>query len=305
MSLESRPKCPECNSIDLQREYEKGEVICNGCGLVVDQNIIDHGAEWRAFDSEQMASRARTGAPLTNLLHDQGLSTTIGWKNKDSSGRNVASGQRAQLYRMRKWQQRINVGTGRERNLAIALTELNRVAGELELPKKIREAAAVVYRRAVDRGLIRGRSIEGVVYASLYIACRQCSVPRSFEEISHAGVIDRKEMAKIYRFITRELDINLAPTTPVDYIPRFCSSLGLSGRVEIKARDLIREVMDMRVTSGKSPLAMAGAAIYIASVLEGERKTQREIGEAVGVTEVTLRNNYKLIAQNLRIEITW
>jgi len=302
---ENEARCPECNSSDLQREYERGEVICNGCGLVIDQNIIDHGAEWRAFDSEQMASRTRTGAPLTNLIHDQGLTTTIDWRNKDSSGRNVAPGQRAQLYRLRKWQQRIKMGNARERNLAMALIELNRVAGELELPKKIREAAAVVYRRAVDEGLVRGRSIEAEVHASLYIACRQCSVPRTLEEISQAGFTDRKEIAHAYKIITRALKMNLSPTSPADYLPRFCSSLGLGGKVECRAREILEEVMNMGAISGKSPIALAGAAIYIASVLEGDGKTQKEVGRVAGVTDVTLRNNYKWMARKLSIEMIW
>jgi transcription initiation factor TFIIB len=297
-------KCPECGSTDLYHDYERAEVICNQCGLVVDEDLVDEGPEWRAFDNEQAEKRSRTGAPMTYLIHDMGLSTTIDWRNKDSSGRDIPSQQRAQLYRMRKWQQRIRVSNAKERNLTIALTELNKIASKLDLPKNVREAAAVVYRKAVDKGLIRGRSIEGVVAACLYIACRRCSVPRTLDEIAEASMMDRKEIGRIYRFILRELGINLSPTTPLDYIPRFCSSLGLSREVQMKAMDILNKAMNLQLTSGRGPTGVSAAAIYIASVLVGERRTQQEISEVAGVTEVTIRNRYKEIAEKLEIEIT-
>ncbi len=297
-------KCRECGGTDLYHDYDRAEIICNNCGLVVDYNMIDSGPEWRAFDSEQVVKRTRTGAPLTYLIHDKGLSTTIDWRNKDSSGRDIPSKQRAQLYRMRKWQQRIRVSNAKERNLTIALTELNKIASKLDLPKNVRETAAVVYRKAVDKGLIRGRSIEGVVAACIYAACRKCLVPRTLDEIAEAAMIDRKEIGRIYRFTLRELGINLSPTTPIDYIPRFCSALGLSKDVEIKAIDILNKAMNMQLTSGRGPTGVAAAAIYIASVLIGERRTQQEISEVAGVTEVTIRNRYKEIAEKLEIEIT-
>ena len=149
-------------------------MVCETCGLVLDDAFIDQGPEWRAFDSEQREKRARTGAPMSMLIHDKGLSTMIGWKNKDSYGKSIPTRNRAQLYRLRKWQRRIRVSNATERNLAFALSELDRMASGMGLPRNVRETAAMVYRRAVTKNLIRGRSIEGVVAASLYAACRQC-----------------------------------------------------------------------------------------------------------------------------------
>lgn len=272
--------------------------------MVVDQDIIDSGPEWRAFDNEQAMKRSRTGAPLTYLIHDKGLSTAIDWRNKDSAGRDIPSKQRAQLYRIRKWQQRIRVSNAKERNLTIALTELNKVASKLDLAKNVRESAAVIYRKAVEKGLIRGRSIEGVVAACIYAACRRCSVPRTLDEIAEASMMDRKEIGRIYRFVLRELGMSLQPTTPVDYVPRFCSSLNLSRDVQMKAVDILNKAMEMQLTSGRGPTGVSAAAIYIASVLVGERRTQQEISEVAGVTEVTIRNRYKEIAEKLEIEIT-
>ncbi len=296
--------CPECGSRSLTKDYERAEVICNDCGLVIDEKIMDMGPEWRAFDFEQRAKRSRVGAPMTYTIHDKGLSTVIDWRNKDSYGKDIAPRKRAQIYRLRKWQQRIRVSNATERNLAVALTELDRVASRLALPKNVRETASVVYRKAVEKGLIRGRSIEGVAAASLYAACRQCMVPRTLDEIADSAKLNRKEIGRTYRFVSRELSINLKPTTPIDYVPRFGSELKLSGEVQSKAIEILRKAMDQELTSGRGPTGVSAAAIYIASVLFGERRTQREVADVAGVTEVTIRNRYKELAERLDIEIT-
>jgi transcription initiation factor TFIIB len=162
----------------------------------------------------------------------------------------------------------------------------------------------MVYRKAVERGLIRGRSIEGVSAASLYAACRQCKVPRTLDEIADAAKLNRKEIGRTYRLMSRELSINLKPTTPIDYVPRFGSELTLSGEVQSKAIEILKKAMDQELTSGRGPTGVSAAAIYIASVLLGERRTQREVADVAGVTEVTIRNRYKELAERLDIEIT-
>jgi transcription initiation factor TFIIB len=296
--------CPECNSKSLTKDYERAEIVCNDCGLVIDEKIMDTGPEWRAFDYEQRVKRSRVGAPMTYTIHDKGLSTVIDWRNKDSYGKDIAPRERAQIYRLRKWQQRIRVSNATERNLAFALTELDRVASRLTLPRNVRETAAVVYRKAVEKGLIRGRSIEGVAAASLYAACRQCKVPRTLDEIADSAKLNRKEIGRTYRFVSRELSISLKPTTPIDYVPRFGSELSLSGEVQSKAIEILRKAMSQELTSGRGPTGVSAAALYIASVLLGERRTQREVADVAGVTEVTIRNRYKELAERLDIEIT-
>ncbi len=303
MDVEYVISCPECGGKSLTKDYERAEIICNDCGRVVDENIIDFGPEWRAFDSEQMNKRSRTGAPMNYLVHDRGLSTTIDWRNKDSSGRPIASKKMAQLYRIRKWQQRVRISNAKERNLAIALVELSKLSSKLNLSKNVRETAAVVYRHALDKGLIRGRSIEAVATACVYAACRQCKVPRTLDEIAEASRISRKEIGKAYRYISRELGFNLNPTTPIDYIPRFCSELNLDKDVQLRAVEISEKAMDKELTSGRGPTGVSAAAIYIASVLMGARRTQKEVADVAGVTEVTIRNRYKEIAECLEIEL--
>ena len=217
--------CPECGSRHIVRDYERAELVCEDCGLVLDDNFIDQGAEWRAFDSEQSDKRARTGSAMTFTIHDKGLSTEISWKNKDSYGKSIPTRNRAQMYRLRKWQKRVRVSNATERNLAAALSELERLSSAMGLPRNVRETAALIYRKAVQKNLIRGRSIEGVVASSVYAACRQCGVPRTLDEVSDYSRIKRKEIGRTYRFMTRELKLKLLPTKPQDYIQRFCSEL--------------------------------------------------------------------------------
>ncbi len=233
-------ECPECKSHTLVRDYERAELVCSDCGLVIDENFIDQGPEWRAFDHDQRMKRSRVGAPMTYTIHDKGLSTMIDWRNRDSYGKTISSKNRAQLYRLRKWQRRIRVSNATERNLAFALSELDRMASALGLSRNVRETAAVVYRKAVDKNLIRGRSIEGVAAAALYAACRQCNVPRTLDEIAEVSRVSRKEIGRTYRFVSRELALKLMPTSPIDYIPRFCSGLNLKGEVQAKGIEILR-----------------------------------------------------------------
>jgi transcription initiation factor TFIIB len=295
--------CPECGGRQLVHDRERAELVCQSCGLVIDDEFIDRGPEWRAFDADQRQKRARTGAPMTLTIHDKGLSTMIDWRNRDSYGRSISSKNRAQLYRLRKWQRRIRVSNATERNLAFALSELDRMASALGLPRNIRERSAVVYREAVDKNLIRGRSIEGVAAATLYAACRQCSVPRTLDEIAEVSRVSRKEIGRTYRFVSRKLGLRLLPTSPMDYVPRFCSGLTLKGEVQGRTIEILRQASERELTSGRGPTGVAAAAIYIASILGGERRTQREVAEVAGVTEVTIRNRYKELAEKLDIEI--
>jgi len=301
--IEEIAQCPECGSSHLSKDYSRAELVCGSCGLVLDEDIIDHGPEWRAFDSEQREKRARTGAPMTYTIHDKGLSTVIGWKNRDSYGKAIPTRNRAQLYRLRKWQRRTRISNATERNIVIALSELDRMASSLSLPRTVRETAAMIYRKAALKKLVRGRSIEGVTTAALYAACRQCHVPRTLDEISNIAHISRKEIGRNYRYVSRELRLKLLPTSPEDYISRFCSELKLSGDVRAKTVEILREAAHRELTSGRGPTGMAAASLYIASVLCGERRTQREVAEIAGVTEVTIRNRYKELTKKLDMDI--
>lgn len=297
-------QCPECGSTKLMRDYECAEIVCMNCGFVIAAKLADRGPEWRAFDDEQRAKRARVGAPLTYTIHDKGLSTMIDWHDRDIYGKRLSPGQKAQIYRLRKWQRRIRVSDATERNLAFALSEISKIANTLNLPKNILETASVIYRKAVKEHLIRGRSIQGVTSAAIYVACRQCGLARTLEEIAHASNINKKEVGRSYRFLIKELNYFIPPLKPSQYITKFSNQLTMQGKVEEIAHKILTTARDLKLTSGRGPTGIAAAASYIASVLTGERKTQREIAEIAQVTEVTIRNRYKELVDRLMFEIT-
>lgn len=281
----------------------RAEVSCQKCGLVIEDNIIDRGQEWRAFDSEQRAKRTRVGAPMTFTISDKGLTTTIDSKNKDINGRNIPERNRDQMYRLRKWNKKLRIsGTG-ERNLALALSELERQSSRMAIPRSIREDAALIYRTAAKNNLVRGRSIEGIVAASIYTACRRGGIPRTLDEVSQASKITKKQIGKNYRFLARQLNIKLRPTSPADYVPRFASQLGLSGVVQSKAISIINQSKEHGLLTGREPTGVAAATLYISSVLLGEKRTQKDVAEIAGVTEVTVRNRYKELTEQLDLGV--
>jgi transcription initiation factor TFIIB len=297
-------KCTECGSSNLKRDSDRGEIVCQNCGLVIEENLVQEGPEWRAFDAEQRASRARTGAPLKYMSPNKGLVTEIDQYNRDVRGGKIAPSQQAQLYRMRKWHKRASISNSVERNLAIALTELNRVASHLGLSESIREAAALLYRKCVERGLIRGRQIESDVSAVIYAICRQFGIPRTLDEIAAVAEIPKKEIGRTYRLITQELELKVPLTNPRFYITRFVTALRLSGQTQEKSVELLDQAIEKGLISGRGPMGVAAAAVYIASVLTGERRTQKEVADVAGVTEVTIRNRYRELKKALGLKVS-
>ncbi len=295
--------CPECNSTDIVRDYTKGEIICRNCGLVIMENLEDLGPEWRSFDTEQKERRARAGSPITLMKPNKGLVTEIDQYNRDIRGSKIAASQHAQLHRLRKWHKRISVVTSVEKNLAIALSELDRVGSMLGLPNNVKEAAANIYRKAVKKELIRGRLIESVVAGVIYAVCRIYGIPRTLEEISKASGIEKKEIGRAYRFLKRELDIEIPLTDPSTYVPKFATALGLSPKVQETAVQIIRKALKKGLISGRGPTGVAAAALYIAATIEGERRTQKEVADIAGVTEVTIRNRYRELNKELGLNL--
>ncbi|MFQ3284087.1 MAG: transcription initiation factor TFIIB [Natronomonas sp.] len=291
-STEDVTTCPECDA-RLEADSEHGETVCTECGLVVEEDEIDRGPEWRAFDSAEKDQKSRVGAPTTNMMHDKGLSTNIGWQDKDAYGRQLSTRQRQKMQRLRTWNERFRTRDSKERNLKQALGEIERMASALGLPENVRETASVIYRRALDENLLPGRSIEGVSTAALYTAARQAGIPRSLDEIERVSRVDRMELTRTYRYIIRELNLEVKPADPESYIPRFVSDLDLSDEVERRARELIEAARGDGILSGKSPVGLAAAAVYASALLCNEKVTQNDVSEVADISEVTIRNRYK------------
>ena len=294
--------CPECGNNNLILDESRAEIICNLCGLVLYQRIIDNGPEWRAFSSEEANKKVRVGAPTTLTLHDKGLSTMIGWKNKDAFGKNISPKMKADVYRLRKWHIRTRTNKSIDRNLAYAMNELDRFSSQLNLSKELKESAAHIYRKMVLKNLIRGRSIEAMLIASIYAACRINNIPKTIDDFIEFASVDKKKIARCYRLILSELKISIKVSSPVNFIPRFCADLNLSGSTQNRAVEILKLAKKYRLTAGKAPTGFAGAALYVAAIQEGERRTQREISIAAGVTEATIRNRYKELVNYLKMQ---
>lgn len=290
--------CSECGGQQFEEDSSKGELICISCGTVIDENRIDESAEYRAFNAEEKEKKARAGQPLTYTKHDMGVSTEIG----KGSGElyKVSGNKRAQYYRLRKWHKRLT--KSKDRNLGFALSELNSMISNLNLPESVHEEVARLYEKSVDQGLVRGRSMESIISAIIYIVARKQGTPRTLDEISDASGIEKREIGRAYRYVARELGLRILPAKPQDYVPRFAGKLQLSGEVQARARQILKEARERDLLSGKGPTGLAAAALYIAAVLEGEKRTQREVADVVGVTEVTIRNRYKELAEKLGLE---
>ena len=296
-------KCPECGSSNLVHDYDTGETVCGDCGLVVYEQMMDKGPEWRAFTQEEKASRSRVGVPTSYSVHDKGLSTAISQVDRDAFGRKLPLSTRLQMWRLRKWQIRSRVHSSIDRNLAQAMAELDRLSDKVYIPPPIKEKAAVTYRKALDKGLVRGRSIAAIAAAALYAACRGSGTPRTLREIAEASLVDKKDVARCYRLLLRELDVHMPIADPLTYVSKIAERTGISGRTQGLAIQILREARNKRAAAGKDPMGLAAAALYIACLKNNEKKTQKDIAEAAGVTEVTVRNRYKTLKKQLKLEL--
>ena len=296
-------KCPECTSKNLIHDYDTGETICGDCGLVLYEQMLDKGPEWRAFTQEEKASRSRVGMPTSYSVHDKGLSTAISQVDRDAFGRKLPLATRLQMWRLRKWQIRSRVHSSIDRNLAQAMAELDRLSGKVSISPPIKEKAAVIYRKALDKGLVRGRSINSIVAAALYAACRGSGTPRTLREIAEASLVDKKDVARCYRLLLRELDVQMPIADPLTYVSKIAEKNGISGKAQGAAIAILREARRKRAAAGKDPMGLAAAALYIACLQHNEKKTQKDIAEAAGVTEVTVRNRYKALKEQLNLEL--
>lgn len=298
-----RNVCSECGG-DLIEDESQGELVCSDCGLIDDDVVIDRGPEWRAFDANERDTKSRVGAPTTKTMHDKGLSTNIGWQDRDANGNALSASQRTKMNRLRKWNERYKTEDSKDRNLKHALGEIQRMASALGLSKQVEETAGVLYRRCLDKDLLPGRSIEGVSTACLYAAARQCNTPRTLDEFYPVSRIgddkgnspdSTSSIDRTYRYVMRELNLEIKPVDPRKYLNRILNDLPVESKEAIRARaeEIISAAEDENLHSGKSPTSLASGAIYAASLLENERVTQREIAKVANSTEVTIRNRYQ------------
>lgn len=290
-------KCTECGSINLTYDPHLGEVICNDCGLVVEEKMVDTGIDMQGkFDKSE--KKGRGGAPMSMQKFDKGLTTNVG---EISDIYKLDPGQTRKFLRLKKWQERVS--TSIERNLRLAMAELRVISSYLNLPNVVRDEASRIYNYVLQRGLVRGRSMESVIASCLYAACRSYNIPRTLDEMATASDVERKEIGRTYRFIIRKLGgIKIKQSSPKDYISRFSSVLKLSPKTQNDALKVLKDAEGAELTSGRGPAGIAAAALYVAALINDEKKTQREVADIAGITEVTIRNRYKELIERLDLE---
>lgn len=296
-------RCTECGSSDLVKDYEKGEIACRSCGLIVSEISFDRGPEWRAFAQEEKEARKRVGVPISYSVHDKGLPTVISHIGQDAFGRKLSPETIQQMYRLKKLQYRVHTYSSFDRNLAQAMLELDRLTSTLHVSKPVQERAALIYRKALREDLVRGRSIAAIAAASIYAACRLMKTPRSLREIAQVSKVKRGDIARCYRLLVKVLDLKMPIPDPVDCMAKIASRINCSSRIQQRALELLKIAKEKRLVTGKAPAGLAASTLYIACVEAGEHRTQKEIADAAGVTEVTLRNRYKALKTALNLNV--
>src|SRR5918912_432736 len=301
INMKSSTICSICyKNSSLVTDQESGEIICSNCGMVFSEKAQEIGRpEWRAFNAEEVNDRSRIGMPTSLARHDMGLSTIIGRTDKDASGYKIDAAMRSTMERLRTWDFRTQAHTPTDRNLRQAFSELDRLKDKLGVSDAVIEKTAYIYRKAQERGLVRGRTISAMVGAALYIACRETGASRTLKDIAETGNIKRKDLARIYRLVVMELDLKIPLVDPQKCIVKISNKANLSERTKRIAMVIMKDVTKSGISAGKDPMGLAASVLYLACLNTGETKTQTDIADAAGVTEVTVRNRYKNLKSQL------
>jgi transcription initiation factor TFIIB len=307
---ELQTDCPECQSA-LIDDIHNGEKICSGCGLVAMEQMSDYGPESRVTNLEDKMKLARATGQTTYSQHDLGIRTEIALGTKDFSGKTINSEVANQMYNLRKWQTRIRVSSPRERRLANILSKIGETCQSLSLSRNVIESASMIYRNFEGQFEAKGKSVSCMSAATIYMACKQCDVVRSLDEICKATGSSKDEKmnvkltAKYYRMLVMELGSNTAPVVTLDkYISKIANLAKLEVRVERLAAEIAEKTQDHSLADGKAPNGLAAAYLYIASTLLGQSILQRDVSSIAGITEVTIRNRCKEILTLYKMKIT-
>ena len=290
VAANSTPSCLRCGKNSLLTDDVTGEQFCSKCGYVVSEKSQESGPEWRSFQKDGGADPARTGAPSSLMIHDMGLSTVINPLNKDASGKPLSTSMKSTIERLRTWDSRSQAHTSSERNLRQALNEMSKLKDKLALTDLVIEKSAYIYRKSLEKKLVKGRSIQGLVGACMYAACRNTETPRTLQDIANGMNVRKKDIARCYRLIFRELELKMPVIDPVKGVSRIASIAKLSEKSKRIAIQILNQAKDSGLVAGKDPMGIAAASLYLACINTGEIKSQKEISIASGITEVTIRN---------------
>jgi len=298
VTFDPTSKCIRCGKSSLLTDAETGEQFCAKCGFVISEKSQASGPEWRSFQKDGGPDPTRTGAPTSLTIHDRGLSTVINPQNKDASGKPLSASMKSTIERLRTWDSRSQVKETADRNLRQALNELSRLKDKLAISANVFEKAAYIYRKALEKKLVRGRSISAMIAASLYAACRDTETPRTLKDVADAANVKRKDISRCYRILHHELELKMPVVDSIQLIARISSKLAITEKTKRDAVKVLQEVQKRKESSGKDPMGLAASALYLACVKNEVSITQRDLAEAAGVTEVTIRNRYKTLRES-------
>jgi len=278
----------------------RGEILCGSCGLVLLDKVEDSGPEQRSFTMEDYAEKSRTGLGSALSIHDKGLSTVIGSKDKDATGTSISPYMKNTFNRLRIWDSRSKTDTV-ERSLKSAFVILGTLKSKLELSDAIVERAAYLYRKALTKKITRGRRIAGIILASVYVACREIGAPRTLQDIANVGNITVKDLSRHYRVLFNVLELQLDAYNSTDFVSRISSDVGTSEKTKRVALDILFKAKEKGITDGKNPVSLAAAAIFLSGIINEEKTTQKKIANASGISSVTIRNVAKVIRKSLEM----
>ena len=284
--------CSVCKSGRPIADPESGELVCSDCGLVFSEKASENRAEWRNFGSENN-DRARTGSPASLAKHDMGLNTVIGNNNKDSRGQNIDASMHSTMKRLRTYDFRSQAHTSTDRNLMRAFGELGRQRDKLGMSDAMIDKTAYIYRKALGKGLVRGRSTSAILAASIYISCREMGAVRSLKDIGEITDVKRKVISRSYRILIQQLEMIMPVIDPIKCIAKIANKAKLSEKSKRMAIDTMKDLVNTEASAGKRPMGLAATILYLSCMRNDEVVTQKDIAEAAGVTEVTIRNRIK------------
>ena len=287
-----------CKTYPVVTDYERGEVYCGGCGLVLLQNMEDMSHESHGYTQEEFMTQTRTGPATSLTMHDKGLSTIIG-KNVDSSGHAISNKTKMAFNRLRTWDQRSK--SRATSTLSKAFTQLNAMKTKLGIPDSVVENAAYIYRKAVSAKLTRGRTMSSLISASLYSACRESNIPRTLDDIAKAGNIERRILSRDIRTLVKKLNLNLNQYDTAAFIVKIANNMNLKEKTKRDALEILKRSENERITAGKHPVAQAAASLYLSCIFNGEKLSQKKFSEVAGVSDVTIRNRAALIKKTLNL----
>jgi len=303
MTFNPNSNCSRCGKKSLLTDEVTGEQFCGKCGYVISGKVDESGPEQRSFSIQGGVDTTRTGSPISLTRHDKGLATVINPANRDATGKPLSSSMKSTITRLRTWDNRSQAHEPVDRNLRQALGELNNLKDKLTISSSVLEKAAYIYRKALEKKLVRGRSISALIAASLYAACRDTEIPRTLKDVAEAANVKRKDIARCYRILHRELELKMPVVDSVQCIARISGSLKISEKTKRYAIKVLKETQKRQESSGKDPMGLAAAALYYSCVINGVSITQRDLAEAAGVTEVTIRNRYKGLREAKILEV--